>query len=142
MNFSAKTSDPDGDQLYYLWDWGDNTTSDWLGPYNSGEEIIASHSWSDEGVYEIKVKAKDANGAESEWSNPFMISVSKIYFLRNFFIEKIPSWLELTFGNMLTKVFQFIIYPLMSYYLYLPININLNYNLNQVSPIRLFEVRI
>ncbi|MCD6108537.1 MAG: hypothetical protein J7J89_03585, partial [Thermoplasmata archaeon] len=56
-------------------DWGDGTNSGWLGPYNSGETVEASHSWSEKGEYSIKVKAKDINGLESEWSDPLVISM-------------------------------------------------------------------
>jgi hypothetical protein len=67
-NFSANTTDPDGDPMYYMWDWGDNTTSEWLGPFNSGQIHIASYNWGKWGLYKIKVKAKDVYGNESNWS--------------------------------------------------------------------------
>jgi PKD domain len=59
--------DPDGDQLYGFWDWGDGT-EDWLGPYESGQPGNASHSWSEPGNYTIHVKMRDINGAMSNWS--------------------------------------------------------------------------
>ena len=58
-----------------MWDWGDGTFSEWLGPYNSGEECIGKKSWSDKGDYEIKVKAKDELGYESSWSDSLPISM-------------------------------------------------------------------
>ena len=73
--YTACTTDPDGDDIYYLFDWGDGNTSGWLGPYESGEEVQASHLWSERGVYEVKVKAKDIYGAESDWSNPLIVNV-------------------------------------------------------------------
>ncbi|HEC89472.1 MAG TPA: PKD domain-containing protein, partial [Thermoplasmatales archaeon] len=66
--YSTSTMDPEGDQVYYWWDWGDGTNSGWLGPYYSGEVIEASHVWNEPGVYEIKVKAKDGYGHVSDWS--------------------------------------------------------------------------
>ena len=63
--------------LYYRYDWGDGTTSEWLGRYDSGEPCVASHTWKNEGVYQVKVKAKDTNGWESEWSDPLSISMPK-----------------------------------------------------------------
>ncbi|MFX0125639.1 MAG: FG-GAP repeat domain-containing protein, partial [Candidatus Hodarchaeota archaeon] len=60
--------DLDNDKLYYWFDWGDNTNSGWIGPYNSGQWVEASHAWSSQGTYQIKVKAKDTHGAESDWS--------------------------------------------------------------------------
>jgi len=73
--FSSGTTDPEEDQIFYLFDWGDDTTSDWLGPYNSGEDVTASHAWTDVGDYEVKVKAKDINGSTSKWSEPLPIHI-------------------------------------------------------------------
>jgi len=77
--YSTSTADPDGDQVYYKWYWNDkiNETSDWIGPYNSGETADASHIWDEKGDYSIKVKAKDQYGEESPWSDPLAISMPK-----------------------------------------------------------------
>ena len=74
--YTSSTTDPDGDQVYYKWDWGDET-SDWIGPYNSGETADTSHIWNEKGDYNIKVKAKDVHGEESPWSDPLAISMPK-----------------------------------------------------------------
>lgn len=68
-------TDPQGDLSYCLWDWGDGTNTGWLGPYDSGQTNCASHSWTQAGVYEIKLKLKDVNGSESNWSDPFIITI-------------------------------------------------------------------
>jgi len=73
--YQTSTTDPDGDQLYYMWDWGDRTPLNWTGPYNSGQTITASHIWSAKGAYSVKVKAKDTTGAESVWSDPLPITM-------------------------------------------------------------------
>jgi hypothetical protein len=67
--YTTSTTDPDGDQVYYMWDWGDGTFSDWLGPYDSGEEASAEHSWDYSDNFQIRAKAKDGDNAESEWSS-------------------------------------------------------------------------
>jgi len=74
--YSTSTTDPNGDQVYYLWDWGDGSQSNWLGPYNSGVTVSTTHTWG-KGSYSIKVKAKDSKGAESNWSDPFTITMPK-----------------------------------------------------------------
>ena len=66
--YTTQTEEPDGDELFYLWDWGDGTTSGWIGPYNSGVTCNTSHSWSTKGTYQIQVKAKDPYGGESDWA--------------------------------------------------------------------------
>jgi len=96
--FTTSSTDPDGDQIYYEFAWGDGTTSDWFGPYNSGEEVSAYHKWSKQGAYKVKVKAKDTKFAVSEWSDPLSVSMSRkratqrlfLKFLENFF-EKYPN---------------------------------------------------
>jgi len=75
--YAAMTTDPQSDQIYYLWEWGDGTDSGWIGPCNSGIECEASNTWSSRGDYTIKVKAKDDEGHESEWSDPFPISMPR-----------------------------------------------------------------
>jgi hypothetical protein len=68
-DYSSTTTDPEGDDIYYWFDWGDGTDSDWLGPYASGETSTASHSWMNSGIYEVKAKAKDVFDNESNWSD-------------------------------------------------------------------------
>jgi outer membrane protein assembly factor BamB len=74
--FSAVATDPEGDQVFYLFDWGDGTNSTWVGPYNSSVPGSASHVWADAGNFSVKAKAKDVNGAESDWSASHSISIT------------------------------------------------------------------
>ena len=75
--YKGQTIDPEEDLLQYLFDWGDGTDSGWLGPYNSGETCEASHTWNRQGTYNVKVKAKDTEEHESEWSDPVAVSMPK-----------------------------------------------------------------
>jgi hypothetical protein len=70
-----KTIDPDGDKVSYIFDWGDDNQSFWF--YKSWGTIKSSHSWAKSGTYEIRVKARDQFGRESEWSDPLAISIPK-----------------------------------------------------------------
>jgi len=74
-SYSSTSTDPDGDKISYMWDWGDGTHSDWIGPYNSGTPCEASHSWTEPGDYEIRVKASDIYGTTSSCSEPAFISI-------------------------------------------------------------------
>jgi predicted amidohydrolase len=65
--FIISTINPDDDNVYYYIDWGDNTTREWLGPFDSGEEISVSHKWLKQGNFEIKIKARNTIGAVSDW---------------------------------------------------------------------------
>ncbi len=77
--YTTSTTDPDGDLVSYMWDWGDGTVSSWLGPFNSGATATATHSWTEQGTYSIKVKAKDIYGDESDWSDPLAITMPLDY---------------------------------------------------------------
>lgn len=60
--------DPDGDAVYFYIEWGDGTVEEWIGPYASGFVANVHHTWYERGEYEIRAKAKDSQGAESEWA--------------------------------------------------------------------------
>ena len=61
-----------------MFDWGDGNTSFWFGPYKSGQIIEVNYTWNEKNEYELKVKAKDEHGLESEWSDPINITITKI----------------------------------------------------------------
>ena len=76
--YTAITTDPDNDNVAYMFDWGDGTYSNWTAYVPSGTPIIQSNRWTTEGgtLYtRMKVKAKDINGAESSWSEPLDIII-------------------------------------------------------------------
>jgi hypothetical protein len=63
--FCINVTDPNGDDIYAIWHWGDGTNTGWLGPYPSGQEICVTHSWEKPGTYTISVKLKDEFGLVS-----------------------------------------------------------------------------
>jgi len=65
LNYTAVTSDPEGDNVSYYFDWGDGTNTGWLAFVNSGIIEHQSHSWTTKGTYTISVKARDPSLAES-----------------------------------------------------------------------------
>jgi hypothetical protein len=67
--FSTSTTDPEGDQVSYMWDWSDGTPNEWTEYSDSGKTVNASHIWTEAGTYAIRVKAKDLHGDESDWSD-------------------------------------------------------------------------
>lgn len=64
QTFTIIAEDPDGDDLTYQVDWGDNT-SDEYGPHPSGEAFEVEHIWNDVGSYTIEVTAIDVFLAKS-----------------------------------------------------------------------------
>jgi outer membrane protein assembly factor BamB len=65
--YTFESSDPEGTQIWYYIDWGDGTSSGWLGPYSSGTILFKSHSWEEKDSYSIRCKAKDVYDDESDW---------------------------------------------------------------------------
>jgi len=72
-SYTTASTDPDQDNLYYKFDWGDGTTSEWLGPYLSEEQCDESHIFESPGTYNIKAKAKDVFDEESDWSSELSV---------------------------------------------------------------------
>lgn len=79
--FQTNTTDPDNDanQLYYQWDFGDGTQTYWIHNHESYAGLI-THSYKRPGSYQIQVKAKDIYGAESNWSDPLHIEITRFTF--------------------------------------------------------------
>ena len=75
-SFSATTTDPEGDNISYMFDWGNGNMSSWIGPYSSGGTATTSYAWASAGSYNVKVKAKDSNDAESGWSPAHAITIT------------------------------------------------------------------
>ncbi len=73
--YTTTTIDPEGQQVFYLWSWGDGM-GDWLGPFDSGATADATHRWNASGDYMVKVKAKDGSGIESGWSDPITVHIT------------------------------------------------------------------
>jgi len=100
--FNVTTTDPDDDQVYYQWSWGDGNISDWLGPSASGETATASHVWYSQGIYQIKVKAKDSYNFTTNWSDPLTISILQPTVLIGLISNVTSSGKYLTFEPQLT----------------------------------------
>lgn len=65
--YTLSVHDPDDDNIYFYIEWGDDTSSEWIGPFESDEEIISNHTFIEQGMYTIRAKAKDVYGVESGW---------------------------------------------------------------------------
>jgi uncharacterized repeat protein (TIGR01451 family) len=67
--YTFNSIDPEGDNIYYYIDWGDNSVQDWFGPFTSGEDVTQDHTYENSGTYIIYAKAKDIHGSESQWGS-------------------------------------------------------------------------
>ena len=65
--YNTSTYDPDGDELYYKWWWGEGGT-DWLGPFNSNETVEINITFFYDYPETIKVIVQDSYHARSDWA--------------------------------------------------------------------------
>jgi hypothetical protein len=65
-DYTFNSIDPEEDAISYLIDWGDGNTDTTSGA--SGEMVTVQHAWSSKGNYNIKAKAMDIYGTESDWA--------------------------------------------------------------------------
>ena len=73
-SYTTMSTDPNGGYIKYCFDWGDDTIS-WSDWYSSGEAATNSHSWDRPGDFEIRVKARDQFGLDSDWSDPLSVTI-------------------------------------------------------------------
>jgi hypothetical protein len=73
-DFTFLTNDPEEDKIWLYIDWEDDDPDEWIGPYNSSEEIIVSHKWNDAGEYNITARSKDI-WHFSIWSDPYLVII-------------------------------------------------------------------
>jgi len=74
-DFVTNTEDPEEDKIFYMFDWGDGNSTEWLGPFEQNEDCNSTYKWSLEGYYNVTVKTKDHYGFESNWSEPLTIHI-------------------------------------------------------------------
>lgn len=101
--YSTSTSDPESYMVAYGWDWdGDGMVDQWDDNngnyYFSGQTINTSHTWTEKGTYNIKVKAKDIHGYEGPWSDPLTVTMPLSYqmLLLRIFV-RFYQWLQNSF---------------------------------------------
>jgi len=87
--FTISTLDVDGDQVYFMMDWGDGQVDDWVGPYDSGVAVELNHTWDEKGTYTVKVKAKDVPGLEGAWGSMSVVMPTESTFMSHGFLEQL-----------------------------------------------------
>ena len=61
----------------WMFDWGDGNYSDWIVFNGSNVFVSQKHSWSEYGVYNVRVKYRSPYMVESPWSSPLVVNISK-----------------------------------------------------------------
>jgi hypothetical protein len=74
-SYTTSTMTPDGDSIYYQFDWKDGSTTT-IGPYSSDTMVSASHTWGSTGTYDVQVRAKDSSyEVWSAWSSSLTVII-------------------------------------------------------------------
>lgn len=64
--YTALSTDPDGDNITYIFDWGDSTNITQIDFVKSNTTVKATHSWDSAGVYIVTVYVLDENNTKSD----------------------------------------------------------------------------
>jgi hypothetical protein len=81
-NYTLNATDPNGDDLYYIIEWGDILEE--IGPYPSGELIIVNHTWLKSKECVLRIKVRDSTGLESGYEE-MKILISRVNVKNNHF---------------------------------------------------------
>lgn len=75
--YSSGMVDPNGENVSYTFEWGDNAncTTEF---YPSGTNVTCSHTWSNPGVYNVTVLARDTSQTNSSWSQPLTVNITSL----------------------------------------------------------------
>ena len=65
--YILQVTSPTDNDVYYFVEWGDYKFEKWFGPYPSGDQVKVFHSWMEPGTYNIRVRAKTADGLCGPW---------------------------------------------------------------------------
>jgi len=75
--WSFNSTDPDGDNITYYVDWGDECGgAQWYGPFPSSEKVEIGHTYTSKNILLINSLAVDEKGAESNRTY-FEVTISK-----------------------------------------------------------------
>jgi len=67
-DYTFISTDPEDQDVWYYIEWDDGDIEEWIGPYESDEEIVRSHTWDEQGEFTIRAKARDIFEEESDWA--------------------------------------------------------------------------
>jgi hypothetical protein len=77
LSYAVNSTDPDGKDVAYKFDWGDADTSDWTSYYASGQAVAQVHVYHDTGHFSIRVNARNTDSVESGWCGALVVVLSQ-----------------------------------------------------------------
>ena len=100
--FTFESIDPEGDKVSFDIEWGDGSSVTDYGPFDSGEEIELSHTWTSKDTYTISARAIDSFGNPGDWEEFYIIIPRSKAINLN-----ILEWLFVRFSNTF-PIFKFL----------------------------------
>ena len=79
--YFASAIDDKGHNVRYKFDWGDGNITETAQWYANGDAEVLTHSWSSDGVYEVRVQACCSNGQWSAWSNAITMNIAAYHWV-------------------------------------------------------------
>jgi len=101
--YTTSTTDPDGHQVMYQFDFSEDGLSEWLGPFDSGQPCSIIHQWENSGQQTVRVRAQDVYSLPSDWSDPLDVKTS-----RGFFIHLLLTFLEKISPSLYQMLLEFL----------------------------------
>ena len=94
--YTACATDPDGDRIFYTYNWGDGTQTTMSCCFASGECCTACYCWCETGTYYVRVCAVDCHHCYGEWSDflPVVMPINHSPNFTNYFILNSPVSIE------------------------------------------------
>jgi hypothetical protein len=82
--------DQDDDDVSYFVNWGDGSHIEMIFPTGpTGTEAKATHIWDEKGAYGITAQTRDSFGTVSPWSDPYPVSMPRLFTFRNYIFIRI-----------------------------------------------------
>jgi hypothetical protein len=68
LTFQTYAADPDGNEVHFMFDYGNGETSGWVGPFASDTVCEHTYEFPGSGSFDVMVKARDQWEEESGWT--------------------------------------------------------------------------
>lgn len=103
-SYSTSGFDTDDDSIKYFFDWGDGS-GNWTSFVSSSTLVELSHVWNTADVYQVRVKAEDEHGAQSDWSSEISVNISHRSLNADLICSDSMNWVDVRPGSIVHSNF-------------------------------------
>uniref|UniRef100_A0A7C4GDI9 PKD domain-containing protein n=1 Tax=candidate division WOR-3 bacterium TaxID=2052148 RepID=A0A7C4GDI9_UNCW3 len=76
LSFRLRSTDRNGGNVSYLVDWGDSAPVSWSAELAAGRTFVRTHVFEAAGLFQVRARARDETGLESDWAGPLTVRVA------------------------------------------------------------------